>query len=323
RGTFRELWRLSWRPEHAVALAEALVHGVTIEEAAGNLVRARVRQAPSLEACAELVRLALVAGLPEAAADAIAELQALAVNVSDLTNLMLTVAPLASVLRYGTARKLPEEALRALVTALAVEVNAGVRLGSRNLEAEVAAARVAAMRAFDEALGLVRDEALTGEWRRQLHLVAGDDQASPAVAGFALRRLGDLGALGMDDVAAAFARRMAGPPLEAGAFLDSFLAGGAELLLQETALVGLVDAWLEGLDEGAFMEVLPLLRRAFAGFDGPARKRLVDLVARRRFRQAGAPSAPSGAPSAGDADEAAFAAALPLLRTILGLEAAP
>jgi hypothetical protein len=30
RGTFREVWRLSWRPEFSIALAEALVFGVTI-----------------------------------------------------------------------------------------------------------------------------------------------------------------------------------------------------------------------------------------------------------------------------------------------------
>ncbi len=232
RGTFREVWRLSWRPEHAVALAEALVHGVTIEEAAGNLLRERARQSPAIHACAGIVRLALIADLPDAATDAIVVLQALAVSVSDLTDLMRTVAPLASVLRYGTARKLPEEALRALISALAVEINAGLRLGSRQLEAEVAAARVAAMRAFDEALGLMRDEALTQDWRRQLALIVGDNRASPAVAGFSLRRLADLVVIEEGDVATAFARRMTGPPLEAGAFLDAFLAGGAELLLQ-------------------------------------------------------------------------------------------
>lgn len=319
RGTFREVWQLSWRPEHAVALAEALVYGVTIEDAAGNLIRDKARRAPTIDACAGFVRAALVADLPEAATQAIAELQALAVNASDLTDLMRTVAPLASVLRYGTARKLPEEALRALITALAVEVHAGIRIGSRHLDADVASARVAAMRGFDEALGLLKDEALTQDWRRQLQLIAGDDLASPAVAGFALRRLADLGTLGEAEVAQAFARRMTGPPVEAGGFLDAFLAGGAELLLQETSLVGLVDVWLGSLDAEGFMEVLPLLRRAFAGFDGPARKRLVSLVAKRRFQPAGTPAA-SGISADDDPGEAAFAVALPLLRTILGLE---
>ena len=64
---------------------------------------------------------------------------------------------------------MPEDALRALVTALAVEVNAGVRHASHQLDDDAARARLAAMRAYDEALGLFGDDALTETWRRQSH----------------------------------------------------------------------------------------------------------------------------------------------------------
>jgi hypothetical protein len=318
RGTFREVWRLWWRPDYAVALAEALVHGITIEEAAGNLVRDRAGRAAGIGELAGLIRAALLADLPEAAGDAIASLQALAVNASDLTDLMRTVAPLASVLRYGTARKLPEEALRALVTALSVEVNAGIRLGSHQLEAEVAAGRVAAMRAHDEALGLIGDEGLVEGWRGQLRAMVDDDRVAAPVAGFALRRLADLGLLAEEAVAAAFALRVSVAPLDAGAFLESFLAGGAEILVQDPAVLGLIDAWLAGLDEEGFMGVLPLLRRAFAGFEAPARKRLLDAVSRPPTERTGAMPEPAGAD-----EDPAFADALPLLLSILGLEATP
>ena len=36
RGTFRERWQLEWQPEFAVRLAECLVYGNTVEEAANN-----------------------------------------------------------------------------------------------------------------------------------------------------------------------------------------------------------------------------------------------------------------------------------------------
>jgi hypothetical protein len=36
RGTFRENWTLRWEPELSVRLAEALVHGTTVEQASGN-----------------------------------------------------------------------------------------------------------------------------------------------------------------------------------------------------------------------------------------------------------------------------------------------
>ena len=102
---------------------------------------------------------------------------------------MNAIAPLVRVLRYGAARKLPEEALRALILAMSIEVNAGVRVGSHSLDREAAAARVQAMRGYDEALGLFADEALSHSWRHQLALMVEDDQVAAPVAGLSLRGL--------------------------------------------------------------------------------------------------------------------------------------
>jgi hypothetical protein len=319
RGTFREVWRLSWRPEFSIALAEALVFGVTIEEAAGNSTLDRMTRAASIGALAGLVRAALVADLESAATAAISRLQEAAVQASDITDLMIAASPLVDILRYGAARKLPEEALRALVTALAVEVNAGVRLGSHNLNDDAARARLAAMRAHDEALGRFGDAALLENWRRQLALMMEDDQVAAPVAGLALRRLHDLGVWDEESVAAAFSRHMGGrPPRFAGDFLESFLlSGGAEILLQDRPLQLLVDAWLCGLNEEDFIAALPLLRRSFGSFDEPSRKRLLLEIGKGARETAGSNA------TAPDDDDAAFSGALPLLLNILGIGARP
>src|SRR6516162_650021 len=118
-------------------------------------------------------------------------------------------------------------------------------------------ARLAAMRAYDEALGLFGDDGLTEVWRRQLALMLDDDQVAPAVAGLCLRRLHDLRIWDEATVAAAFSRHTVGqPPLLAGGFLESFLSGGAEIILQDRPLLNLVDAWLCDLGEEDFIEAL-------------------------------------------------------------------
>jgi hypothetical protein len=315
RGTFREVWRLSWRPEFSIALAEALVFGVTIEEAAGNATLDRAARTSSISELADLVRAALVADLAGAATAAIARLQEAAVGAGDITDLMKAVSPLVAILRYGTARKMPEDALRALVTALAVDVNAGVRHASHHLDDDAARARLAAMRAYDEALGLFGDDALTEVWRRQLALMLDDDQVAPAIAGLCLRRLHDLRIWDGATVAAVFSRHTVGqPPLLAGGFLESFLSGGAEIILQDRPLLHLVDAWLCELGEQDFTDALPLLRRSFTSFDRHARKRLLDEIG-KGMRETASPGAAEQ-----DADSTAFGDALPLLLSILGME---
>ena len=148
RGTFREVWVIEWEPWYSVSLAEALVYGVTIEagrsqyhaeeSARDDIDHRACRPDPAGSGC----------GPAGAAASCIEQLQAVAVNSGDITDLMKAVSPLVQVLRYGTARRLPEDALRSLILSISVEINAGVRIGSRGLDEETAAARIAAMEAL-------------------------------------------------------------------------------------------------------------------------------------------------------------------------------
>ena len=313
RGTFREVWTVAWTPEMTVRLAEALVWGVTIEQAASGATLERAAATQSIAELAELVRAALVSDLPETATACITRLQAAAVAAGDITDLMNAVAPLVRIVRYGTARKLPEDALRALIVALVAEINAGVRTGSHQLDDDAARARLVAMRAYDEALGLFGDADLIADWQRQLGRMVNDDQVSPAIAGLSLRRLHDARVWPDQDVAAAFSRHVVGEaPVRAGAFVENFLGGAGEVLIQDQALLGMVDDWLCDLDEETFVDSLPLLRRAFGGFDGVGRTRLMQRVLRGR-QEAGVVGAEEGE------DNPAFDRALPLLRQILGI----
>jgi hypothetical protein len=314
RGTFREVWVIEWEPGYSVSLAEALVYGVTIEQAAGNATLKKARETTSITELASLIQRALVSDLPETAASCIEQLQAVAVNSSDITDLMKAVSPLVRVLRYGTARRLPEDALRSLILSISVEINAGVRMGSRRLDEETTAARMAAMEAYDEALRLFGDDGLTSSWRNELGKVVDDDQVTSSIAGLSLRRLHDVVAWEPERVAAEFSRHTSSrQPKESGAFLEGFLRGGSEVLLQDEPLLQLLDAWLCELSETDFTDSLPLLRRSMSSFDTVARRRVLEKVqrGRRQGTSAASPLAPESNP--------AFEAALPLLYKILGL----
>ncbi|MGO1080096.1 DUF5682 family protein [Inquilinus sp. CA228] len=316
RGTFREIWRLAWAPELSVRLAEALVHGITIEQAAAGSALARAEASTGIHDLAGLVRRCLLADLPDAAERCIARLQAAAVNAVDVAGLMLAVPPLVSILRYGTARKIPVEALSSLAKAMTAEIHAGLAVACANLDDASAGRMREAMTAFDAAQGLLADEHLDAEWLRRLRSVADDTATVPLLAGLALRRLYDRSALREDEVAAAFSRALspAVPPKAVGTWLEGFLGGNAEVILQDPALFGLVDGWLEAQDDATFTESLPMLRRSFGTFGAAERRRLLAEVGKGRRRQAATPAVGTTA-----ADSPAFREALPLLLTILGM----
>jgi len=313
RGTFREVWVIEWEPSYSVSLAAALVYGVTIEQAAANATLKKAHETTSITELARLIQSALVADLPETGASCIQQLQSVAVNSSDITDLMSAVSPLVRVLRYGTARRLPEDALRSLILSISVEINTGVRIGSRALDEASATTCIVAMEAYDEALRLFADDALTASWRTELAKIVIDDQVTPSIAGLSLRRLHDVQAWEPDRVAAEFARHTGSrQPKESGAFLEGFLRGGSEVLLQDEPLLQLLDAWVCDLTEADFTESLPLLRRSMSTFDTVARRRLLERVQRGRQQT-------TGTESHEGTDNPAFEAALPLLYKILGI----
>jgi hypothetical protein len=312
RGTFREVWMLRWIPELSVALAEALIYGVTIEQAAANATVSRAKASQAVAELTELIRAALVADLESTATECIDLLQAAAIHSSDITDLMEALVPLAQVLRYGSARRLPEEALRSLIHSLSVEVNAGARVGSHGLDEETTQKRIKAMLAYDQALGLFGDETLTAAWRAELARMVEDEQCAGGVAGLSLRLLHDAMAWELSAVATAFSRQMSGAePRRAGAFLEGFLSGGSEVILQDQPLLQLIDEWMCGLKEEDFIESLPLLRRSLSAFDAVGRRRLMERLKEQKVEFA--------AHTAGVEENPAFAKALPLLYQILGI----
>jgi Family of unknown function (DUF5682) len=317
RGTFREIWVLAWAPELSVKLAEALRFGTTIEQAASNAALEAAEKSPGLARCAELVGLCLNADLAEAAEKLTARLQALSAAEGDIQTLMRAAVPLANILRYGTARKLPLEALTLLVACMAAEVCAGLGPACRGLNEEAARDMFAAMRSFDGAMGLYEDKTHLEAWQRALAGVCADSLAASFLRGFAQRRLYDSQAADLEQTASALSRAMS-PAVraqEAGAWAEGFLTGAAQVLLNDSRLLGILDEWLGSLSEEALMELLPMLRRAVGSFDQMERRRLMEIVRR-------GPAAPSlKAAAAGDDPHASarFEQALPLIKTILGM----
>jgi hypothetical protein len=313
RGTFRERWMIAWSPELSVRLAEALVWGATVEQAASGAAAERARKATSLSDLAELVSKCLLAGLGQAARHAIDTLQA-AASTGGVEPMVEAMPPLAQVLRYGTARELPEEELSLLVLSLSERVCIGVPYACRNLDAAQADAMRKRLDSFAKAVPLVENENLAADWTATLGKLADDDAVAPLVAGFAVRQLYDQAKID----AAEAARRLslalspAQPPGFAGAWLDGFLSAAGQVLLHDEALFGAVDSFMMSLGDEEFTALLPMFRRTFAGFDRMERRH---LLARSRLG-----SVAPVARQSSEEDAPGFAGALPLLRTILGLD---
>jgi len=316
KGTFWESWRLAWQPEFALDLVEASGYGTTVSSAATAKTAELAAKSSSLAEVTALAERCLLADLGEAFPVVLKMLDERVALDAQVAHLMAALPSLARTLRYGDVRGTDVGALGAVTHGLTVRIFVGLPTAAANLDDDAAAAMRRYVDGVNGALGLLEDDALTGEWLDTLARVAARDDLHGLLAGRVVRLLLDAGRLETIEVARQMrlVLTVGVAPAHAAAWVEGFLGGGGLLLVHDPTLLSLVDSWLAGIPAETFIEVLPLLRRTFAEFAAPVRRSLGERV--RNLDGAGA------APVAvEDLDHARAALALPTLSLLLGTEA--
>ena len=317
RGTFKEIWRLAWRPELAVAVIEAAIWGNTVADAAAARATNLTTDAQDLPALAALLGQLLLADVPDAARVAITRLDALAAVSSDFGQLCTALPPVARTLRYGDVRGTDQSLLAHVVTGLVARIAAGLPVACGSLDDEAAAAMFAHFVAVHDALGRLNDAALLEPWREALGRVLALPNVHGLVAGRAARLLLDAGAIAPADASRHWSAALSrgSDPAAGAAWIEGFLRDSGTLLVHDATLWSILDEWLTQLPSEAFAMVLPLLRRTVSTFSSPERRRLGE---RARSASAGVPVMAPETAAAFDHERAAMV--LPTLARLLGIE---
>ncbi|MFD7741161.1 DUF5682 family protein [Streptomyces sp. MJM8645] len=165
-------------------------------------------------------------------------------------------------------------------------------------------------------------EALADRWAAALRSLARREPAGgPATGapgllrGRAVRLLLDDGRLDSEEAAGRLRLVLstANAPADAAGWIEGFLTGGGALLLHDPRLLALLDEWLTGVPGEVFTDVLPLLRRTFAGLEAGVRSTIGGRVAAGPLGEAPAALTPGGT-----LDRARADAAVPVVALLLG-----
>jgi len=300
-GTFHELWRLQWQPEFAIAVIEASRWGNTVRDAAAEFARDAADNAKNLETLTALLDRVLYADLPDAASHVMARLQAMAAVASDVPSLMAALPPLANILRYSNVRQTDAEMVAGVVDGLVARVCIGLPGACASLDDEAAGMMFTYLVEVDGAVGLLRKDEYIALWREALGKLLDQQGLHGLLAGRSCRLLHDDGLIPPEEVARrlGLALSQAVDPLQAGNWVDGLLRGSGLILLHDSALLGVLDDWVCGLDEDRFTNQLPLLRRTFSSFETGERRQIGE-----RIKRAGEPPDQSKPPQDFNAEQA-------------------
>ncbi len=125
-GTFRESWRLTWRPELDLAVIEAGMWGGTVAAAAADLARSRATGTASLEELTVLLERCLLADLGDALPAVLAAVSERAALDTDVTRLMTALPALVRAARYGDVRGTDPARLTQVAVEMLTRIGAGL-----------------------------------------------------------------------------------------------------------------------------------------------------------------------------------------------------
>ncbi|MFI5636037.1 DUF5682 family protein [Streptomyces goshikiensis] len=320
-GTFRETWRLRWEPELSVRVAEAGIWGTTVLAAATAKAEADAGAAQELAEVTVLAERCLAAGLGEALPAVLRALADRAALDTDVARLAKALPALARSLRYGDVRGTDASALGTVATGLAERICVALPAAcAAGLDADAAAELRGHVDGVHGAVGLLDREDLRERWSAVLRTLAARDTVPGLIRGRAARLLLDEGRLPQEETARlmGLALSPASAPADAAGWIEGFAGGGGTLLVHDDRLLGLIDAWLVSVPQGAFIDVLPLLRRTFGAYEPGVRRTLGELLRRGPGRVSTVPGAGAAPPGFAPAlDPTRADAVLPLLHLLL------
>jgi hypothetical protein len=317
KGTFREMWRLQWQPEFAVAVIEANVWGNTVSSAASARARSEADRLQELPALTALVEDALLADLPEAIDHIMMRLEQVAALSNDIPHAMEALPALAGVLRYGNVRQTDTAMVQQVVEGLVTRIVIGLPNACSALNDDAAEEMYARLVQVHSALLTLQNADLLTDWNGVLGQLLDQVDLHGLIAGRCCRLLFDQRLLAAKEVE----RRMglaiapAVEPVKSMAWIDGFLRSSGLILLHNEELWRILDGWVGSVKSEVFPQLLPLLRRTFSTFTAPERSQIGALA-----RRGGAATQPIMSDTL---DEARARKVLPLVAQILGLEFQP
>jgi hypothetical protein len=318
-GTFHEVWKIQWRVEFVIAVIEANIWGNIIEIAASAAIAHKAETTEELSALSELLDRVILAELPGAVEKVLQVLQKRAAIAADVRHLLDALPALARVVRYGNVRQTNSEHILPIIKGLFERIIIGLPGACSSLDDDAAQLMVESINRGQESINLLDREELRKEWQSTLRQLTKSGQIHGLIRGRCCRLLLEQQAMSEEELQqqTRLSLSTAGEARQAASWIEGVLQGSALLILHQDSLWRSLDRWLRELSAETFEALLPILRRAFANFQGPERRAMGEKVRRLGSdpgRQGG------GESNSKRLNQEHAALVLPILAQILGVE---
>lgn len=278
--TFKEYWKLKWKPDFALRIIEAGMWGNTVREAVEKYILATAEKAEKLPELTQLTDRVLKAAVPEVIPPLIKLLEEKSAVTTDVLLLAEALPPLVNIMRYGDVRGTETGAVQQVTEQIVPRICIGLPAAVSGLDEEAAAKVFGQIIAVNHALNLLNDEDFNAQWQRCLRQITGTVRAFPSLKGLSLRILFDKNSIDPQQMTTEtrFALSTGQESMAAAQWLEGFLYGSGLVLVHQPRLWQILDEWVDEIREEDFTEILPVLRRTFSAFSVHEREEIMRMA---------------------------------------------
>ncbi len=262
----REKWEVRWSPATDVALVEKVVYGNNIAQACERLLREKFLSITDVAAATDLLLKVIITGLGAFLEEGLSLCESQSAEDEDFYRLARAAQNLMAVHSYGSGREIEEDRLRALldhvINRAVLALPQAAQVDDGGIE-EVCTG----IKLIHEVVTIDKGEGLR-LYLRVIEALIGSDVPHPSACGLCMGLAHVSGSIGEQFLVTEVSRRLSAgeEPVRAGQFLEGFLSVNRLALVKNRPLIKWINDFLAGIEPRAFIDLLPVLRRAFSDF---------------------------------------------------------
>lgn len=276
KGTFKESWVLKWEAAMQIALVDKAFYGNTIYSACHSLLSQKLQSNPQISELVAWLAGCIPAELYDSLDLLLKEIHNASAISADTQDVMRAIPPLVEIIKYGNVRKSDTGQLRAIVQRLFTKVCISLPNACYGLDEENSKILFEEIGQVNTSVQILENAEITIDWYAALKQIPHKSGVHPVILGFTTRLL-----LDNNQIPEAEAHRLvsyhlshAQPAGEVAAWVEGFLRGSALILLYDERIWNLLYDWVATVPKEDFLELLPILRRAFSLFQFGERRQI-------------------------------------------------
>lgn len=276
KGTFKESWTLNWKPEMEIQIIDKAHFGNTIELAAENTIKEIIDKERKINVLVQYIENTIPAELFQSMDLLLDKVNNETSISSDTKDLMRSLPKLIHISRYGDVRNTDVERITDICNRLFQKIEISIVNACYGLDEDNSNEMFELISQLNKSFKLIQTEETLAVWMEKLREITEKEGVHMVIKGCTIRLLFDQKELTEEEVSTLLQYYLSPnqDAMDVASWVEGFLRGSGLILIYDNKIWNMIYEWVDTIESEQFMELIPVLRRAFSKFPFGERRQI-------------------------------------------------